>query len=144
MSFSTIEFYPGPRVVSIVLNRPPMNVIDLQMLNDLHSAWDEVEGLQAQVVVISGAGDTAFSAGVDIADHMIRTDDVGVDDVDPGRCILPIDGRNTRDACIVNDEVNFSESVDDSPDPIFDIFLIANIHCYSKGLLTHFLLVSSQ
>ena len=23
MSFSTIEFYPGPRVASIVLNRPP-------------------------------------------------------------------------------------------------------------------------
>jgi cyclohexa-1,5-dienecarbonyl-CoA hydratase len=70
MSFSTIEFYPGPRVASIVLNRPPMNVINFEMLNDLHAAWDEVEGLEAQVVVISGAGDAAFSTGVDIADHM--------------------------------------------------------------------------
>jgi len=70
MTFSTIEFYPGPRVASIVLNRPPMNVINLQMLGELHAAWDEVEGLQAQVVVISGAGDTAFSTGVDVADHM--------------------------------------------------------------------------
>jgi len=70
MSFSTIGFYPGPRVASIVLNRPQMNVINVEMLNELHGAWDEVEGLQAQVVVISGAGDTAFSTGVDIADHM--------------------------------------------------------------------------
>ena len=70
MSFSTIEFYPGPRVASIVLNRPPVNVINFDMLNDLHAAWDEVEGLKAQVVVLSGAGASAFSAGVDIADHM--------------------------------------------------------------------------
>src|SRR5262245_37042304 len=70
MSLSTIEFYPGPRVASVVLNRPPMNVISLDMLDELHAVWDEVEGLEAQVVVISGAGDTAFSAGVDVADHM--------------------------------------------------------------------------
>ena len=69
MSFSTIQFHPGPRVASIVLNRPPVNVINLEMLKELHAAWDEVEGLRAQVVVISGAG-AAFSAGVDIADHM--------------------------------------------------------------------------
>lgn len=70
MDFSTIQFHPGPRVASIVLNRPPVNVINLEMLKDLHAAWDEVEDLKAQVVVISGAGDAAFSAGVDIADHM--------------------------------------------------------------------------
>jgi cyclohexa-1,5-dienecarbonyl-CoA hydratase len=69
MSFPTIQFHPGPRVASIVLNRPPVNVINLEMLMDLHGAWDEVEDLKAQVVVISGAG-AAFSAGVDIADHM--------------------------------------------------------------------------
>ena len=66
----TIQFHPGPRVASIVLNRPPMNVINLQMLEELHAAWGEVEDLKAQVVIFSGAGDSAFSAGVDIADHM--------------------------------------------------------------------------
>ncbi len=70
MGFSTIQFHPGPRVASIVLNRAPMNVINLEMLGELHTAWDEIEDLKAQVVVVSGAGDSAFSAGVDIADHM--------------------------------------------------------------------------
>jgi cyclohexa-1,5-dienecarbonyl-CoA hydratase len=69
MGFSTIQFHPGPRVASIMLNRPPLNIINLEMLNELNAAWSEVEDLRAQVVVISGAGDRAFSAGVDIADH---------------------------------------------------------------------------
>src|SRR5437762_11652881 len=69
MSFSTIDFHPGPRVASIVLNRPPLNIINLQMLEDLNAAWSEVEDLKAQVAVISGAGDRGFSAGVDVADH---------------------------------------------------------------------------
>ena len=69
MSFSTIQFHPGPRVASIVLNRPPLNIINLQMLDELNAAWSEVEDLKAQVAVISGAGDRAFSAGVDVADH---------------------------------------------------------------------------
>jgi cyclohexa-1,5-dienecarbonyl-CoA hydratase len=69
MSFSTVQFHPGPRVASIVLNRPPLNIINLEMLDELNAAWSEVEGLKAQVAVITAAGDRAFSAGVDVADH---------------------------------------------------------------------------
>jgi cyclohexa-1,5-dienecarbonyl-CoA hydratase len=70
VTYSTIQFHPGPRLASIVLDRPPLNIIDLEMLHELHAAWTEVEDLKAQVVVISGAGDRAFSAGVHVADHM--------------------------------------------------------------------------
>jgi cyclohexa-1,5-dienecarbonyl-CoA hydratase len=69
MSFSTIQFHPGPRVASIVLDRPPLNIINLEMLDELTAAWSEVEDMKVQVAVISAAGDQAFSAGVDIADH---------------------------------------------------------------------------
>ena len=69
-AFHTIEFHPGPRVASIVLNRPPLNIINLQMLVELNAVWTEVEDLKAQVAVISAAGDRAFSAGVHVADHM--------------------------------------------------------------------------
>src|SRR6185369_6342143 len=69
MIFSTIQFHPGPRVASIVLNRPPLNIINLEMLDELNAAWSEVEDLKAQVAVISGAGDRAFSVGVEVADH---------------------------------------------------------------------------
>ncbi len=70
MSYSTIQFHPGPRVASIVLNRPPLNIINLEMLDELNAAWSEVEDLKAQVAVLSSAGDRAFSTGVDVADHM--------------------------------------------------------------------------
>ena len=69
MSFSAIQFHPGPRVSAIVLSRPPLNIINAQMIDELNAAWSEVEDLRAQVAVISGAGDKAFSAGVNVADH---------------------------------------------------------------------------
>ena len=69
MTSETIQFHPGPRVASIVLNRPPLNIINLSMLDELNAVWSEVEDLKVQVAVISGAGDQAFSAGVDVADH---------------------------------------------------------------------------
>jgi len=70
VNYSTIQFHPGPRIASIVLNRPPLNIINLEMLDELNAAWSEVEDLKAQVAVLSGAGERAFSAGVDVADHM--------------------------------------------------------------------------
>jgi cyclohexa-1,5-dienecarbonyl-CoA hydratase len=69
MSFSTIQFHPGPRVATIMLNRPPLNIIDMEMLNELSAAWSEIEDLKTQVAVISAAGEHAFSAGVNVADH---------------------------------------------------------------------------
>jgi len=39
------------------------------MLDELSAAWSDVEDLKAQVAVISGAGERAFSAGVEVADH---------------------------------------------------------------------------
>ena len=70
MAYSTIQFHPGPRVATIVLDRPPLNIINLAMMDELNAVWDEIDELEAQVVVITGAGDRAFSAGVDVADHV--------------------------------------------------------------------------
>ena len=70
MPYSTIQFHPGPRVATIVLNRPPLNIINVEMLDELNGAWDEIDALESQVVVISGAGDRAFSGGVDVSDHV--------------------------------------------------------------------------
>jgi cyclohexa-1,5-dienecarbonyl-CoA hydratase len=70
MSYSTIQFHPGPRVATIVLSRAPLNIINIEMMDELNSAWDEIDALDAQVIVISGEGQRGFSAGVDIADHV--------------------------------------------------------------------------
>jgi len=40
------------------------------MMDELNSAWDEIEEMKSQIIVISGSGDRGFSAGVDIADHV--------------------------------------------------------------------------
>lgn len=69
MDYQTIRFVPGPRVSTIVLNRPPLNIINLEMMAELEVAWDDVEGLESQISVITAAGAKAFSAGVEIADH---------------------------------------------------------------------------
>lgn len=56
-------------VVSIVLNRPPLNVMNIAMMQELNAA---LEGLlhhpTAKVLLIKAEG-KAFSAGVDVGDH---------------------------------------------------------------------------
>jgi cyclohexa-1,5-dienecarbonyl-CoA hydratase len=53
----------------IVLDRPPLNVLDIDMLRELGEAVDRVaRDAHAAVLVLTGAG-KAFCAGVDVVDH---------------------------------------------------------------------------
>ncbi len=69
MGYETIRFHPGPRASTIVLDRPSLNVINIAMMAELDQVWQKIEQLESPLVVISGHGEKAFSAGVDIADH---------------------------------------------------------------------------
>lgn len=58
-----------PPVAYITLNHPPLNVIDMPMMEELSSALAEIETqFEISVLVFRGAG-KHFSAGVDIAAH---------------------------------------------------------------------------
>jgi cyclohexa-1,5-dienecarbonyl-CoA hydratase len=58
-----------PPVARIVLRNPPLNVIDIPMMEELTQALGEIEARSdISVVVLSGEG-KAFSAGVDVAAH---------------------------------------------------------------------------
>lgn len=58
------------RAASITLERPPLNVLNLPMLRELRAALEAVAGDGGvDFVVLRGAGERAFSAGVDVADH---------------------------------------------------------------------------
>lgn len=58
------------RLISIILDRPPLNVLGLALLRELDAALDAcAEETGVDVVVFRGAGERAFSAGVDIKDH---------------------------------------------------------------------------
>jgi cyclohexa-1,5-dienecarbonyl-CoA hydratase len=58
------------RLISLTWERPSLNVMDIALLRDLDTALDNCAmDPSADVVVLSGAGERAFSAGVDIKDH---------------------------------------------------------------------------
>jgi len=67
-SFDTIiwtEVEPG--IILITLNRPPMNAVTTQMLVEIHEAMARVEeDDSARVVIFTGHGKRAFSAGADM------------------------------------------------------------------------------
>ncbi|MFQ5719737.1 MAG: enoyl-CoA hydratase/isomerase family protein, partial [Acidobacteriota bacterium] len=56
------------RVARLVLDRPPVNVMHLDMLAEMNQGLDSIAAADPAVVVIEATGRT-FSAGVDIADH---------------------------------------------------------------------------
>jgi cyclohexa-1,5-dienecarbonyl-CoA hydratase len=59
----------GPSVARVVLSSPPLNVIDIPMMEELAQALIEIESRpDVSVVVLSGAAQD-FSAGVDVAAH---------------------------------------------------------------------------
>ncbi|HEX5717065.1 MAG TPA: enoyl-CoA hydratase/isomerase family protein [Thermoanaerobaculia bacterium] len=58
------------RTATITINRPPLNILDIPTiarLGEIVSELDRDEDLQ--LVVVRGAGDRAFSAGVAVQDH---------------------------------------------------------------------------
>jgi cyclohexa-1,5-dienecarbonyl-CoA hydratase len=58
-----------PPLARIALNHPPLNVIDILMMDELSAAISEIESHpDVSVVVLNGEGN-AFSAGVDVAAH---------------------------------------------------------------------------
>ena len=59
------------RIARLVLNRPPVNVMNLEMLGEMRHGLEEIIASNPAVVIIAGEG-RAFTAGVDVADH---TDD---------------------------------------------------------------------
>jgi|WetSurMetagenome_2_1015567.scaffolds.fasta_scaffold98654_1 enoyl-CoA hydratase/carnithine racemase len=68
VSYETIKYEKNNMVATITLNRPEaMNTFTRQMFLDVGNALDDAENdNQARVVVIKGAGDKAFCAGVDL------------------------------------------------------------------------------
>lgn len=67
--YSTITVETAPPGGRIRLSRPPRNILDLKMMDELLVAIDDFEQQPAlSYFILSGDGPT-FSAGVDIASH---------------------------------------------------------------------------
>lgn len=68
MSADTIHVRTENRTTWITLDRAPLNVIDIPMMHALGKALYELPG-KSDIVIFQGAGEKAFSAGVEVRDH---------------------------------------------------------------------------
>lgn len=68
--FRSIQVEPLDSVYTITLNKPPLNIIDLEMIEELRLALRSAEATpEVRVIVLRGAGPRGFSAGVSVQDH---------------------------------------------------------------------------
>ncbi|HBL27500.1 MAG TPA: enoyl-CoA hydratase/isomerase family protein, partial [Acidobacteria bacterium] len=67
----TVRVERSGRVARLTIDRPPLNVLDIPTLEQLAGAVASLDRADddLQVVVLRGAGDRAFSAGVSVQDH---------------------------------------------------------------------------
>lgn len=69
LSRSRITMEIQPPVARICLRNPPLNVIDIAMMEELAAALSEIEARNdLSIILLSGDG-KAFSVGVNVADH---------------------------------------------------------------------------
>ena len=54
----------------LILDRPPLNILTIEMLDQLTAAMRAAIEHVPRLVVLTGAGERAFCAGVDIHDHL--------------------------------------------------------------------------
>ena len=57
-------------ILWLILDRPPLNILSIETLDQLSSAMRGAHRLGPRLVVLMGAGERAFSAGVDVRDHL--------------------------------------------------------------------------
>ena len=69
MSYETLKLEHTGGVSRITLDRPPVNAVTVQLLEELLHALDALESRsETRCIVLTGAGTKAFSAGADLAD----------------------------------------------------------------------------
>src|SRR5258707_2406565 len=57
-------------ILWLMLDRPPLNILSLEMLDQLSTAVREALALEPRLVVLMGVGERAFSAGVDVSEYL--------------------------------------------------------------------------
>jgi cyclohexa-1,5-dienecarbonyl-CoA hydratase len=67
--YSSINCEIRDSVARITLNQPPLNIIDIPMIGEMHSAFRRIHSMSDVKVLVIGHQGKAFSAGVSIKDH---------------------------------------------------------------------------
>ncbi|MGE0484584.1 MAG: enoyl-CoA hydratase/isomerase family protein [Gammaproteobacteria bacterium] len=73
---SIIVTEPRPHVVLIAIdNQPKFNAMSRAMMAELAGHWDRLEQSDCRAIVLTGAGDKAFSAGADVSGDLSASED---------------------------------------------------------------------
>jgi len=67
--FENILFEREDGVARIILNHPPVNIMDIPTMREMVTALEALEGDEKTKVVLFAATGKAFCAGVDVKDH---------------------------------------------------------------------------
>jgi cyclohexa-1,5-dienecarbonyl-CoA hydratase len=71
MAFKNILLEKSDGVAKLIINRPPLNILDLETMEEMNQALAEIkDDDEVKVVAVTGSGDKAFSAGVSVGDHL--------------------------------------------------------------------------
>ncbi len=71
MSYENIILETENHVSRIIINQPPLNILDIETMAEIIGALKEIQQLEAiKAVVLIGAGTKSFSAGVKVQDHL--------------------------------------------------------------------------
>ncbi|HYC48367.1 MAG TPA: enoyl-CoA hydratase/isomerase family protein [Burkholderiales bacterium] len=69
MEYETIRVHHSGGASRVTFDRPPVNAVTVQLLEELLHALDELEARsETRCIVLAGAGNKAFSAGADMGD----------------------------------------------------------------------------
>lgn len=68
--YQFIKYEVDNGLATLTINRPPFNVLDIPTMEEMNAALDCcLAAADVKLLVITGAGEKAFSAGVEVADH---------------------------------------------------------------------------
>ena len=68
-SFKFLNYSVADALATITINRPPHNVLDIAVMEELNRALDiAAREESAKMLMITAAGEKVFSAGVDVPD----------------------------------------------------------------------------
>jgi len=67
-NFKHISFEVKEGIARITLNRPPLNILNIEMMKEINKALEGLQKEKLKLVVFAASG-KAFSAGVDVAEH---------------------------------------------------------------------------
>jgi len=71
MEFQNISLDKKEGMATLTINKPPVNVMDYDTLAELNTALEQLaKDDEVKVVLLRGSGNKAFSAGVEVKDHI--------------------------------------------------------------------------